>query len=312
MKVENFIKRVLTLLVMFVSVNTVSVYSQIKRILALKDYPNKEVLWQDFRENYPYKFQMVGLAEFDDNSKFLIISEPPSHATETEIRKIFDGYSFDLSIKTHPIGFDGWVKDIVIVVSKPDNAKFEKSLNELQKYLYHTDYKGYTISLPIRSKSENFLPYNTNLQISVAELQKWFLQDNEILVSSNKMETNLNKCLNNSDAKGLYFSKKTGFVVWVIDILNDLKDSKIEARKFSLDADLILGAIARGKYVAIIGREREIPVNLLPPLRVETIMRLAATEHSELSQSYERTTLFAGRLYDENDERKDWAPILLS
>ena len=48
---------------------------------------------------------MVGLAEFDDNSKLLIISEPPSHVTEAEIRKIFDGLNFDLSIKTQPIGY---------------------------------------------------------------------------------------------------------------------------------------------------------------------------------------------------------------
>lgn len=310
MKAIDCIQRILLIIFSLLLANVV--YSQSESVPLSQADANRDRIWNDFREKYPYQFQMLGLAEYDDNSKLLIISEPPSHVSIEEIKRILNGYDFKLTIKQHPIGYDGWVKDLLLTISNTNNTPFSQTLKQLQKYLYHTDYKAYTIPLPISNKAENFLAYNTNLQISAAELQKWFLIDKEPLFSPNKQETDLNKCLNKSHAEGIYFSKKTGFVIWIVNILNDLKDSKIEARKFSLDADLILGAIARGKYVAIIGRERKIPVNLLPPLRVETIMRLAATEHPELFQSYERNNLFAGQLRDEKQNRRDWAPILLS
>ena len=47
---------------------------------------------------------------------------------------------------------------------------------------------------------------------------------------------------------------------------------------------------------------------MLPPLRVETILQLAAVGQDELSQSYERRNIISGRY----DEKHDWAPIYLS
>jgi hypothetical protein len=57
-----------------------------------------------------------------------------------------------------------------------------------------------------------------------------------------------------------------------------------------------------------VGRERIVPVSLLPPLRVETILLLASVKENELGQSYERNHFFAGR----TSQGLDWAPIYLS
>ncbi|SMG54968.1 hypothetical protein [Paraburkholderia susongensis] len=112
-------------------------------------------------------------------------------------------------------------------------------------------------------------------------------------------------------ARGVYASTERGFIVWCIAANKDLASSRAEAREFALDTDLVLGGVgAANGYVVIIGRERINRVDTLPPLRVETVMLLASADRDELSQSYERTFAFAGRI---DDTRKlDWAPIYLS
>jgi hypothetical protein len=107
---------------------------------------------------------------------------------------------------------------------------------------------------------------------------------------------------------GVFLSTNPGFVVWSFPRSSDLQKFRVHARMFSLDSDLLIGAVASDKQVAIIGRERVVPVEMLPPLRTETILQLASADTDELAQSYERKFMFAGRFDDTND----WAPIYLS
>jgi hypothetical protein len=51
---------------------------------------------------------------------------------------------------------------------------------------------------------------------------------------------------------------------------------------------------------------------VLPPLRFETFSLLLREAKNELQQSYERTSLFAGRVRTGDQRRRDWAPIYLS
>lgn len=77
----------------------------------------------------------------------------------------------------------------------------------------------------------------------------------------------------------IFYSKHRGYIVWVIadniDYQND-PTFLVNARKFVLDSDLICGTFRSINRIAIIGREREVPVNILPPLRSETIFSLAS------------------------------------
>lgn len=107
----------------------------------------------------------------------------------------------------------------------------------------------------------------------------------------------------------LYYSKESGFIVWILGTGEcDKKEFRIAARKFSLDSDLIFGAIKSDNTVAIIARERCVPIYELSPMRQETLCLLASTENKALAQSYERTSLFAGK----QKGGKDFAPIYLS
>ncbi|HKV91284.1 MAG TPA: hypothetical protein VJW20_01915 [Candidatus Angelobacter sp.] len=109
---------------------------------------------------------------------------------------------------------------------------------------------------------------------------------------------------------GVFVSEKPGLVVWSVPRGEPLSNYAIEARQFALDSDLVLGAIAGPKQVAIVARERVAPVDLLPPLRTETILLLASANTEELAQSYERNNLLAGK-YDK-EKNLDWAPVYLS
>ena len=58
----------------------------------------------------------------------------------------------------------------------------------------------------------------------------------------------------------------------------------------------------------VIGRERLLAPEVLPPLRFESLIVLAAASRWSLAQSFQRRSLFAGKLHSGSD----WAPILLS
>jgi hypothetical protein len=107
---------------------------------------------------------------------------------------------------------------------------------------------------------------------------------------------------------GVFLGVKPGFVVWSLPRNASLEKYRVEARQFSLDSDMLVGAVASDKQLAIVGRERVAPVSMLPPLRTETILQLAEANSDELAQSYERRFMFAGRF----DQTNDWAPIYLS
>lgn len=107
---------------------------------------------------------------------------------------------------------------------------------------------------------------------------------------------------------GVFVSRDPGLVLCALSTHVPLADVREDLRRFAVDADLILGAVKQGDQVIIVGRERVAPVSVLPPLRVETLLQLAAVGEDELAQSYERRNIVSGRF----DEKRDWAPIYLS
>lgn len=277
-------------------------------------YANRQNLWQEFREKNPYNYQTVGLKQFSDGSAIVLISEPSEDITIDGLYSIFSNLNIDADIKTfiHPMGYDGWLKDAVIAIDGMKSSNFDILKKNLFTYLYGTDYKAAFLNLESIPQHKSFSIVDLNLQVSAEELSNWFIDDKEALldVDSGQRMT-LIECLanDNSGKQGVFYSEKTGFVVWVINrngIQNDF--FRICARKFSLDSDLILGAICQGNSIAIIGRERSVPLYVLPPMRFETLQILASTHEKNLAQSYERNNIFAGKL----SNNKDYAPIYLS
>jgi len=281
-------------------------------IMETEAVANANKLWTEFRDKNPYNFQTAAIKSYQDKSHVIILSEPSEDVTLYGINEILEPYNHDLSVYEKKMGLDGRLSDVVICINGLNERKFSTFKSNLFNYLYKTDYKAeflpFDSVIPART---DYVMQNLNYQISEEELLQWFVTDGEELVGLEDLQDkgSFTSVINGKDCCGLYNTKEPGFIVWVIKRgTNEKEKFEVEARKFALDADLILGAIANDDVVAVIGRERSTPVYVLPPMRVETMLMLASTTEKQLSQSYERNNIFAGKL----PGGKDYAPIFLS
>lgn len=275
-------------------------------------YADMENVWKEFRKKNPYNLQVEGLKRYEDNSYVAIISEPSERVTEKELKDFFDDYNCEFRTDTIKLGYDGWLRDAVVSFNDLDENRIPEFSKKLSKLLYGTDYKASVMDFNTIPEHTAFSSFDLNGQVTEEELRKWFLEDKEQLINyeNQSVTTTLPEIFKtNITSTELYYSKESGFVVWVLETGECNKnDFKVAARKFSLDSDLILGAIQSGTTVAVIARERCVPIYELPPMRQETLCLLASTDEDELAQSYERTSLFAGK----QKGGKDFAPIYLS
>ncbi len=264
---------------------------------------------EGFLQAYPLHSQMVALSDAEvDGSRTLIISEPPPHVTLGNILTTVGGdVLLNHNVVTHKIGFDGWVKDVVIGV-KGDDEALQAMLSRLHQRLFFTSYKSYTLKLPVHVNAK---PLDLNLAVTPEETKRWIVDEREKFfpVEGGSPETLAG--LASSSASGVYISSRRGLIGWWIPKGRNIYECRIPARQFALDADLVIGAIATNSGILVLGRERIVPVEVLPPLRFETLALLADVQNGQegaLKQSYERKRPFAGTIEGE----RDWAPILLS
>lgn len=269
--------------------------------------------WQSFRTNHPFGYQTVGLRHEGDYCIF-VISEPTESVSKDAIGYLFKQYGGESVVKQKSFGYDGWLSDIVGQVKFINKTQEDRFKRDLFTLLYGTDYKAYYLDLDHPSQQVYYSPYKLNYSISAAELTSWFIENKELLKDESGIKKDIKGWLSSKfkESNKLLFSVDNGFVVWLIDtkkIKSNDKSFKTNARKFSLDTDLIIGAFGKKNgTVAVVAREREVPVTVLPPLRVETLTLLATTTNQNLAQSYERYNVFAGKLKGD----KDFAPIYLS
>ncbi|MBV9268830.1 MAG: hypothetical protein JO061_21860, partial [Acidobacteriaceae bacterium] len=149
---------------------------------------------------------------------------------------------------------------------------------------------------------------NLNLRVPATALSEWLITNREQFAALGSRSTASVAALLASGQIGLFYSNRPGLVVWIVSRTGDLARRKAEIRRFALDTDLIVGAIPARNYVAIIARERQTPLSVLPPLRTETVLLLAAVKADQLEQSYERNNPASGK----TSVGLDWAPIYLS
>lgn len=280
---------------------------------------SSEEIWRQFRDNHPFGFQTVGLGHTGDESVF-IVTEPSESVKFAELQDLFGRYEGVVERKRYPFGYDGWLGDAVGTVRFRDADQEREFTIQLFKILYGTDYKGYCTDLDMMVSHTYFAPYKYKLNYSVtpSELEQWLISAKlqfGILAPDGGMSSTktipdwLGTSVN--AAGGLLYSSTPGFVVWLVNpsMATDIPAFRENARKFALDTDLIIGAFGKkGENVAIVARERQIPVDILPPLRPETIALMATTDNEHLGQSYERFHVFAAKL----STKEDVAPIYLS
>ncbi len=269
----------------------------------------KDSIYNDFRNHCPFHFQMLGLAKFADSSYVFVASEPAPFVRIDSVVKVFEKFNIHAEIKTHPVGYDGWVKDIVVCVGRATSENISNLTRKLNQILYLSDYKSHAVPLPLKTSRVYFSGEKLNYRISLSEINQWFIEDPEAFVElPDTAKTFSIPSILKEKKTGVFYSRQPGFVIWSIDKKTDIHKQQTDIRKFTLDADLILGAVSDSSSLVIIGRERESDVMELPPLNVETVLLLASIKDGELSQSLDVNDLLAGKM--PND--KDWCPTFLS
>lgn len=239
----------------------------------------------------------------------ILISEPPPHFEIDSIKSICEKFTHSVEIKTHKIGYDGRITDILILLGNATEENTNIIIKKLSKELYFSDYKSKPISLPTESKRTYYTKSNIDYRISLYEFNEWFMESEEqfiVLDDTSQIETV--QSIFDEQKRGIFFSRLPGFVAWAIAKKSDLSEQLDHIRQFTLDADLILGAISDSVTLVIIGRERESSLHELPPLNIESILLLASITEKELSQSLDINDLMAGKMRN----GKDWCPTYLS
>ena len=330
-----------------------SVKRQSARLFEYEYIPNQNVdidrceaagmadsIYKDFRKKYRFHYQTVGMASFSDSSRMILLSDIPPHFEMDSIAPIFAEFTHKTEQRKHPIGYDGYVTDVLILLGNAAQENCNRLIRRLNRELFFSEYKPTVMKLPAEEKRRYFAKENIDYQITLEEFNTWFMEEGEGFIRLDDTNTVLTiSDIFAKKARGVFFSQQPGFVAWALaknaDLLeyghparqqgyghlarvavdgqdartpNDGQDARTPIRQFTLDADLILGALADSSTLVIIGRERQSPLYELPPLQIETILLLASTTEKELSQSLDINDLMAGKM----NNGRDWCPTYLS
>ena len=266
-------------------------------------------IYMDFRKKYRFHYQTIGMASFADSSQMILLSDIPPHFETDSLAPIFAKFTHKVEHHKHPIGYDGYVTDMVILLGNATQKNCDKLIRQLNREMFFSDYKPVVMTLPAENKRQYFSKENIDYQITLEEFNTWFMENGEGFIHLDDTSKVLTVSdLFSSQARGIYFSQEPGFVAWAVAKDTDIAPQVGDIRQFTLDADLILGALADSNTLVIIGRERQSPLYELPPLQIESILLLASTTEKELSQSLDINDLMAGKM----NNGKDWCPTYLS
>lgn len=281
--------------------------------------------WRPFRNAFPMHIQTIAASAPDRaGARVVIIAEPPPDTLpkatyQTVLKTIFGEHLTRSALAHTEIGLHGWVDDVVLTLVGYNGAGGDAALRDdlalLATKLWGTSYKGAPLALPVNPASLT-AQGPPNIAIRQSELRDW-LVGGSVRFSPDGTPFGEPKALSQLIGErqdGTFLSaQQRGLAVLVVNRQFTFEHYRAEFRKFALDSDVIFGAVAFGPdHLVFVGREREVPVTIMPPLRFETARILVSAKEKELSQSYERNDLFAGPLKEGQFTGRDWAPIYLS
>jgi hypothetical protein len=292
------------------------------------------VVWTDFRTAHPYPYQSVAAKQIEDGALILIVSEPSPSLTRSELDRLIRA-AFGGSIQIHRlrwyIGADGWLEDVVFRIkggaattADPlDDPLMRDRVAVLHQALFGTAFGG---DLEIVGQTPVGLVRKVapNIQVSPREVTDWMAEDS---IQWRSTDANWEQPMTWSEIcalgiVGTFVSKDDSLVILTFPttLLKSAKKDprileplRVPFRKFAMSSEAAFGGVwTESGQTAILARVRVQPINLIPPLRFETFIILATQSGDELSQSYERNTVFAGKLRSGEHMYKDWAPVYLS
>ncbi len=272
-------------------------------------YLKADSVYNNYRHHFRMHYQTLGTASFSDSSRIILISEPAPFFEKDTLEKILNPYTHHTESKYFKIGYDGRITDLMVVLGNATSANVDSLVARISRHQYLSDYKPNAIDLMGDKKRGYFTQENLDYQITLGEFDDWFFQAGEQFIDTKDTSKTITvRQMFKQKRRGVFFSKAPGLVAWSIRRNADLSKQMADIRRFALDADLILGAMRDSTTLVIIGRERETALNVLPPLRVETVLLIASISSKELSQSLDINDCMAGKM----PNGRDWCPTYLS
>lgn len=272
-------------------------------------YQKADSIYDLFRKHFRMHYQTLGTATFSDSSRIILISEPAPFFELDTLERILAKYTHKTDKKFFKIGYDGRVTDLMVVLGNATNENVDSLVSRISRHQFLTDYKPNAIDLLSDRKRKYFSPESLDYQISLADFDQWFFYDKELFIDPKDTSKTITvNQMFKQKRRDVFFSKAPGLVAWSIRRNSDIIQQVSDIRQFALDADLILGALRDSTTLVIIGREREAPLEVLPPLRVESVLLIASISSKELSQSLDINDCMAGKMPNGHD----WCPTYLS
>ena len=266
-------------------------------------------LYNDFRQHFRMHYQTIATATFPDSSRIILLAEPAPFLEPDSIESICGRFTHQTSQRTFKIGYDGHVTDMAIVLGNATTENLNNLVAKISQQQFLSDYKPNALDLLDSTKRQYFTQDNLDYQITLGEFDDWFFAAGEAFIDESDTANDLTVSdMFQQKRRGVFFSREPGLVAWSIRRDSDLSEQTADIRRFALDADLILGALRDSATLVVIGREREAPLEVLPPLRVETVLLVASISSKELSQSLDINDCMAGKM----SNGRDWCPTYLS
>lgn len=273
---------------------------------ALADADHLTTVWHEYRAAFPYLNQGIAVWRGERHQCVVIVSEPPPSVTKEQLHELVPSMSF----KKHPLGADGWLVDGVAELTLTD-AQLSALVGELHDMMYGSRYKAYVIDIPATSRKTQEARH-LDLKLRSDDVLAWVGGTEArkpvrfaplfggVPVTFKEIK----------DIEPLVFvSEPQGLVGWWIPKARTVSQCMAQVRQFVLESDLIIGAAGDERGVLIVGRQRSVPYEILPPLRLETIALLGNVRADELMQTINPQALSC---YINDNPTERWELNLLS
>ncbi len=288
--------------------------------------------WRTFRTAHPYPYQTIAAKSLGDGTVALVVSEPPpgigSPQLDALTHAIFGDDLRAVSRKHWGLGADGWLEDLVLTIHTTaaedplSDATTRDRLALLAQGLYGTSYGADVEPIGVTPDDKTAVP-PLDFHVTPNEVSAWLSDPSETWVPIDDAGApGLGwQALARAGSSGAFISQDGRLVMLTFPVSTlaagllggvDVSGLRVPFRQFSIASDVFFAGVKEKDQLALIGRARTASLWRLPPLRFETFTLLAREGGDELAQSYERNTVFAGKLHDPAELGKDWAPIYLS
>lgn len=272
-------------------------------------YRQLDSVYGAFRQHFRMHYQTIATATFPDSSRIILIAEPAPFLEPDSVEAVCNRFTHQTSRRNFKIGYDGYVTDMAVVLGNATTENLDNLVSKISNLQFLSGYKPNALDLSAGVERCYFTGDNLDYQITLAEFDDWFFAAGEPFIDEGDTVHDLTVGdMFSQQRRGVFFSREPGLVAWSIRRDSDLSEQVGDIRRFALDADLILGALRDSATLVVIGREREAPLETLPPLRVETVLLIASISSKELSQSLDINDCMAGKM----GNGRDWCPTYLS